>query len=150
MDEMNVLELARLEKGLSIRELAKAAHISPATIQRIESGQVIPEKLTVFRLANALQVEAKTLLQLTEGMSTIGVSNNAPNKNEGNINGTYQPDPDELADLLEVVARSQKDGPGARVSLTQVTAIIEKQISDFKANNQRQSQPEARRQAASA
>jgi transcriptional regulator with XRE-family HTH domain len=49
----------RLEKGLSILQLAHKAKVSPITIRRIERGGYLPSVGTVFKLAEALGQDLK-------------------------------------------------------------------------------------------
>lgn len=56
------LKRARLEKGLSLRELAHEADMSHFNIHEIEKGIVNPSLVTVVKLARALEVEAAALM----------------------------------------------------------------------------------------
>ncbi len=55
---MDLVHQLRREKGWTQQHLAKAARVSRATIQRIESGQGRPDNETVLSLAAALEVDA--------------------------------------------------------------------------------------------
>ena len=48
----NKIKELRIEKGLSQRELAKQTGIKQANISRWEAGQVIPNVIDVWTLAN--------------------------------------------------------------------------------------------------
>ena len=53
---MKTLGEWRTEKMLTIRDLAKSAHVSNKTISDIENGKVIPKFRTIRRLCEALGV----------------------------------------------------------------------------------------------
>lgn len=55
----------RAVAGLSIRDLGKAAGVSPAMISRIENGQVSPSLSTLEGLAEALDLPVVSLFQNT-------------------------------------------------------------------------------------
>ncbi|NBD25617.1 helix-turn-helix domain-containing protein [Paenibacillus glycinis] len=50
-------------KGMSIRELAEGARISPAYLNRLERGKRNPTILTVYRLAKALEIPYSNLME---------------------------------------------------------------------------------------
>lgn len=54
----------RLQKGISQADLVgrMQGEIDPTNISRIESGRTNPTVFTLFRLAEALEVDAKDLL----------------------------------------------------------------------------------------
>lgn len=56
------LKRARMEKGLSLRELAHEADMSHFNIHEIEKGIVNPSMVTVVKLARALGVTPASLL----------------------------------------------------------------------------------------
>jgi transcriptional regulator with XRE-family HTH domain len=57
MNGMATLREARVERLLSIRELAREASVAPSTVYLIESGRTTPRLRVVRRLAAALGVE---------------------------------------------------------------------------------------------
>lgn len=59
----------RLEKGMTQEDLANVTGISLRTIQRIEQGQVKPRAYSLKKIAEALKVDLKALLE-TGGDST--------------------------------------------------------------------------------
>lgn len=59
---MTEFEKLRLSKGFSERALAKAAGLAVNTLRRFERGEVVTEKLTVFKIAKALEVDPELLL----------------------------------------------------------------------------------------
>jgi transcriptional regulator with XRE-family HTH domain len=59
------LKKIRLEKGLSLRELADIADMNFGNINEIELGNVSPMLTTVFALADALEVDICTLLSIS-------------------------------------------------------------------------------------
>lgn len=63
---MNKLKELRIEKGLTVRELAKKAGIAWTTVHAIETGKRKAEVLTVRKLAAALEVDWRTMLELTD------------------------------------------------------------------------------------
>lgn len=56
------LRAARLNAGLSQRQLALECDLSRATVLRLEQGKHAPQWKTVQRLAKRLGVQARTLL----------------------------------------------------------------------------------------
>ena len=56
----------RLQNGISQADLVgrMQGEIDPTNISRIESGRTNPTVFTLFRIAEALEVEAKDLLDL--------------------------------------------------------------------------------------
>jgi transcriptional regulator with XRE-family HTH domain len=60
IDPQKVRDL-RESKGMSTRELARAARISTETVYAIEHGKRQPSVTTLEKLANALGVAAKDL-----------------------------------------------------------------------------------------
>ena len=57
------LRVARKERGLSVKELAKTAHISPMSLYRYERGERNPDLPTAAKLAEALSVPIESLIQ---------------------------------------------------------------------------------------
>lgn len=58
----NHLRTLRVERGLTLQELATASGISRATLSRIENGEVSPTAETLGRLAAALSLPVSQLL----------------------------------------------------------------------------------------
>ena len=56
----------RLQKGISQADLVgrMQGEIDPTNISRIEAGRTNPTVYTLFRLAEALEVDAKELLEI--------------------------------------------------------------------------------------
>lgn len=50
------VDRVRIEKGVSIRELAARAKISKSHVQRIEAGETMPSLEVMCRIARALEV----------------------------------------------------------------------------------------------
>lgn len=63
LSRMDLVRQLRLSKGWSQEQLAEAAEVGRATIQRIESGQVVPGKETALSLASALGVDPVRIRQ---------------------------------------------------------------------------------------
>ena len=55
------LREARLEKFLSIRDLARLAGVSPRTIVEAEAGRRVPYFVTARKIAEALGVEPRAI-----------------------------------------------------------------------------------------
>lgn len=62
---MDIIRRLREAKGWSQEELAAAADVGRATIQRVERGRVVPSRETLRALASALDVDARHLVQRT-------------------------------------------------------------------------------------
>ena len=62
---MNKLKELRIEKGFTVRKLEELSGVSHNTIARIESGRKA-EPLTIRKLAIALGVDWRTMLELTD------------------------------------------------------------------------------------
>ena len=60
--DLKKLEIAQAEKGLDNQMLCEAANISMTTLIRIKSNKVNSRVITVGKLAKALGVEVKTIL----------------------------------------------------------------------------------------
>lgn len=56
----------RKEKNLTQEELVERSHVSVRTIQRIESGEVIPRLSTIKIIANALSVDFESIVQTNQ------------------------------------------------------------------------------------
>ena len=65
---------ARTEKKLSMRALASAAEISQPFLSQIESGQTMPSLLTLYRIANALDISPSALLPTDPDPEVVHVS----------------------------------------------------------------------------
>lgn len=50
------IRLARVRAGLSVRELAERAGVSPTAVSKFERGKAVPRQSTLLRLAKALSV----------------------------------------------------------------------------------------------
>lgn len=61
--EIGIKEI-RIERGLSINELAKKAGISKSIISKVERKEVIPSLLTVCKLSKALDVKLEELVNM--------------------------------------------------------------------------------------
>ena len=58
-----LLRSLRLESGIGLRELSRLIEKSPGYLSDVESGNVpAPSKETIVQIANALNVDKKTLL----------------------------------------------------------------------------------------
>lgn len=125
---MNVLTDLRTDRGYSMKALGEKAGITQTTIYRLEHGQK-GSLLTLKKLAKALGVDLTELNELSDNEIEIMALSFKPATIE--TGGTYRPDPDELTDLLEVVARSQRDGPGAHISINHAIEAIKKQNAEF-------------------
>ncbi len=62
----NRLVSLRKEKNLTQEELVERSHVSVRTIQRIESGEVIPRLSTIKILAKALSVDFESIVQTNQ------------------------------------------------------------------------------------
>lgn len=58
----NLIKMARLERGLSQRELARRAHTSQATISAYEAGQKSPSLETLARVVRAAGLDLRIQL----------------------------------------------------------------------------------------
>ncbi|MPZ70901.1 MAG: helix-turn-helix domain-containing protein [Actinobacteria bacterium] len=58
----NLIKLARLEQGLSQREVARRAHTSQATISAYEAGEKSPSLDTLTRIVRALGLDLRIQL----------------------------------------------------------------------------------------
>ncbi len=59
-----VIRRERQERGLTIRELAERAIVSPVYLGEIERGQKYPSALVVERVADALDLDVPELIDL--------------------------------------------------------------------------------------
>ena len=58
------LRKLRAEKGLSQKQLGKLMYVNHSTIARWENGSRLPDNAMIIRLADCLEVDPITLLQL--------------------------------------------------------------------------------------
>ena len=65
---------ARSERKLSMRALATAAEISQPFLSQIESGQTMPSLITLYRIANALEMSPSALLPADPDPEVVHVS----------------------------------------------------------------------------
>jgi transcriptional regulator with XRE-family HTH domain len=59
----NLLKLARLQAGVSQREMARAAGVAQSTVARIESGAMQPTLPLLYRLLAAVDLEPRIRLE---------------------------------------------------------------------------------------
>ena len=59
-----LLVKARYAKGMSIPELAKAAHVTVQTVYSIEGGRRTPSPKTLVKMCGALDVDAKDVIEV--------------------------------------------------------------------------------------
>jgi len=57
------VDRVRVERQMSIRELAKQSHVAKSFIQKIEAGEANPSLEVMCRLAKALKVPVTDLFQ---------------------------------------------------------------------------------------
>jgi transcriptional regulator with XRE-family HTH domain len=64
--KLNIEKLifARLRSVMTTRELSKASGVSTSTINKIEKGYVVPNPITISKLAVALNIPIEELLKL--------------------------------------------------------------------------------------
>ncbi len=65
---MTSLREARLDRVLSIRDLARRAQVAPSTIYLIESGRTTPRLEIMRRIAGALTVDANDIDEFREAI----------------------------------------------------------------------------------
>ena len=65
---------ARSERKLSMRALATTAEISQPFLSQIESGQTMPSLITLYRIANALDMSPSALLPADPDPEVVHVS----------------------------------------------------------------------------
>lgn len=58
----NLIRMARLKKGFTLKDLAEKSNISAATLSKIEKGETNLKMTTHARIAEALEVDARSLL----------------------------------------------------------------------------------------
>ena len=64
---VDVLIAIRLEQGLSQRQLAIKAMLSPSTISRIENGGPVPRPFTALKICGALERDFNEIFEEAEG-----------------------------------------------------------------------------------
>lgn len=64
------LKSSRMKKGLSVRQLAKAADVNPVTISKIENGISKPTPSTAKKICDAIGVSFDELFELTSEKHT--------------------------------------------------------------------------------
>lgn len=63
----NLIKVARLERGLSQRELARRAHTSQATISAYETGEKSPSLDTLARIVRAAGLDLRIQIAPADG-----------------------------------------------------------------------------------
>jgi transcriptional regulator with XRE-family HTH domain len=66
------LRMARLQRGLSIAELAELAGLTKAHLSRLELEQFTPQRRTRAALATALRCDPDSLFDGRDGASDVG------------------------------------------------------------------------------
>lgn len=59
---LKVLNLEMIKKGYSINQLSKKSGLGKATISRLMRNQVISRPRTIYKIANALDIDVEILL----------------------------------------------------------------------------------------
>ncbi len=62
----------RAELVLSVRELARLADVAPATVYLIEAGKMTPQPAVMRRIAAALGVEARQVMEFAQAIAACG------------------------------------------------------------------------------
>lgn len=57
------LRRAREEAGLTLRQVAARANLAPSTVQKVESGKIVPSVAVMVRLADALNRRASFFIE---------------------------------------------------------------------------------------
>lgn len=78
MEEKMRLRYWRNLRALSVRELAKKAGVTTATISNIENHGHLPTNPVIRKLANALEIEPKELFVEGVDFSTLGKNPRLP------------------------------------------------------------------------
>lgn len=74
------IQEVRKSRGLTQAELAQAVDITPKYLSNVECGSKIPKMTTFIAIANALEVDANTLLADVLNVSKANVSLDISNK----------------------------------------------------------------------
>lgn len=59
---LKILNLEMLKKGYSINQLSKKSGLGKATISRLTRDKVISRPSTIYKIANALDIDVEKLL----------------------------------------------------------------------------------------
>src|SRR5882724_2128842 len=110
---MDLVRQLRREKGWSQEQLAAAAGLSRATIQRVEGGKVVPDRETTLALAGAFGVDASRI-RLAAGLA-------ARVHRVADITGERAPTVDELRLLPLAVRRVFAEFAASRAECDNVT-----------------------------
>jgi transcriptional regulator with XRE-family HTH domain len=71
------LRRARLERGLSLRALARLLEVSPSLVSQIETGRIQPSVRTLYAIVSELGVSLDEVFQLEEPEQTTPSDNGA-------------------------------------------------------------------------
>ncbi len=74
------IKLLRLERGLSLQDIANAAGITKGYLSRVENSKKAPPVSTLLTLAKALGVNISTIFSEDEGKTTITLVKKAERK----------------------------------------------------------------------
>lgn len=108
----------RRVRGLTQKQLAFAAHLPRTYISRIENGRILPGLPTLERVAVALHVALRTLLEVTRnrnaGSGNGHGSGNGTGDGDGNGNGKRYLDPESSEFLRQMLGYSGQLTPEQR------------------------------------
>lgn len=61
---LNNVRSIRINKGLSIRDLAKKAKVNKNTVDKVEKGLSIPNHYTILKISRALDMEVHEVFDM--------------------------------------------------------------------------------------
>jgi transcriptional regulator with XRE-family HTH domain len=110
----------RLKAGLTLRELARQANVSPSFISQIENGKSQPSVATLYSFSQLLNVSVDELFESKESVSRALVADGPDDDWHGNgrMNPTNAWQPSEYSNRVSVVH------PSHRPHLTMAEGVV--------------------------
>ena len=109
----------RMEKGLSLRELARQANVSPSFISQIENGKSQPSVATLYSFSQLLEISIDELFDHRAGPTTaISARTTAAPNGNGRMDPINAWQPSEYSNRVSVVH------PSHRPHLTMAEGVI--------------------------
>ena len=100
----------RLKAGLTLRELARQANVSPSFISQIENGKSQPSVATLYSFSQLLNVSVDELFESKDGAGRVGDGDGVIDEwhGAGRMNPTNAWQPSEYSNRVSVVHPSHR------------------------------------------
>ncbi|MET1038780.1 MAG: XRE family transcriptional regulator [Aeromicrobium sp.] len=116
------LKDVRVRAGLTLRELARQAEVSPSLVSQIENGKSQPSVATLYSFSRVLNVSVDELFDDEPGLEVISPALAVSRPHSGEVNGYMDPvhawQPSEYANRVSVAH------PSHRPQLTMAEGVV--------------------------